>query len=480
MLGSIRKFSETIYAKILLGIIILPFIFWGMGNSIRGGNKNIVVVIDEEKYSIQEFSEFIKRTADKKVRADHIDSFLSSFIGEKLVEKEVENYGIKLSDTSLSKLIKHQKGFKKENKFSRVEYEKFLLKNNITALTFELMLSKEEKKKQLLEFIGGGIVPSKFLINLAYNKINQERSIQMINLNDVFKKELTFSQDQIKIYFENNKEKYSEVYKSLTMLELNPKKLTGNTEFNDLFFKKVDEIDDLIADGESFDNILKKFNLEKGNIFTINKNGKDLKTKTSTKLSQNLINKIFSLEEEEPSSLIEEENKYFIINLHNTEDIQKNLDESLVKKEVTNDLIKTTRMKLTSEIIDKINKNILNKKEFDQISKDKNVKITKIKLLSQNDTKILKKGIIKQIYSFAENRIIVVNDLGLEENYLIYIDKIKNVKINENSDDYQKYLNLARIKIVNDLYNTYDSYLNNKYKIEINYQALDTVKNYFN
>ena len=146
----------------------------------------------------------------------------------------------------------------------------------------------------------------------------------------------------------------------------------------------------------------------------------------------------------------------------------------------SNDLIKTTRMKLTSEIIDKINKNILNKKEFDQISKDKNVKITKIKLLSQNDTKILKKGIIKQIYSFAENRIIVVNDLGLEENYLIYIDKIKNVKINENSDDYQKYLNLARIKIVNDLYNTYDSYLNNKYKIEINYQALDTVKNYFN
>ena len=64
--------------------------------------------------------------------------------------------------------------------------------------------------------------------------------------------------------------------------------------------------------------------------------------------------------------------------------------------------------------------------------------------------------------------------------YKFNIDKIKNAKINENSNDYQKYLNLARIKIVNDLYNTYDSYLNNKYKVEINYQALDTVKNYFN
>ena len=60
MLGSIRKFSSTIYAKILLGIIIVPFVFWGMGSSIRGGNKNVVVVIDKEKYSIQEFSEYIK------------------------------------------------------------------------------------------------------------------------------------------------------------------------------------------------------------------------------------------------------------------------------------------------------------------------------------------------------------------------------------------------------------------------------------
>ena len=53
MLGSFRKFSGSIYAKILLGIIIIPFVFWGMGSSITGGRKNVVVVIDKEKYSIQ-------------------------------------------------------------------------------------------------------------------------------------------------------------------------------------------------------------------------------------------------------------------------------------------------------------------------------------------------------------------------------------------------------------------------------------------
>ena len=134
MLGSIRKFSGSIYAKILLGIIIIPFIFWGMGSSIRGGSKNIVVVIDKEKYSIQDFSEYIKRTAIKKVEANEIQDFLSNFIGEKLIEKEIEFFEIKLSDSSLKKLLKHQKDFKRDNKFSRTEYEKFLIKNNITAI----------------------------------------------------------------------------------------------------------------------------------------------------------------------------------------------------------------------------------------------------------------------------------------------------------------------------------------------------------
>ena len=212
MLGRFRKFSGSIYAKILLGIVIIPFVFWGMGGSIIGGSKNVVVVIDKEKYSIQQFSNFIQNTATKKVEAKDIDELLFSFIGEKLMEKEIEHFGIKLSDNSLSKLIKHQKQFKKNNKFSRIEYEKFLIKNNITANTFETMLLKEEKKKQLLDFVSGGVSPSNFLVNINYDKINQERDIEIINLNDAYNKQLNFSENQIKSYFENNKDKFNVIY----------------------------------------------------------------------------------------------------------------------------------------------------------------------------------------------------------------------------------------------------------------------------
>ena len=108
MLSSLRKFSGSIYAKILLGIIVIPFVFWGMGSSFTGGNKNVVVKIDNEKYSIQDFSDYIQKFAapDQKITKEQIEEFLSLFIGDILIEKEIDHHGIKISDSSLSQLIK--------------------------------------------------------------------------------------------------------------------------------------------------------------------------------------------------------------------------------------------------------------------------------------------------------------------------------------------------------------------------------------
>ena len=480
MLGSFRKFSGSIYAKILLGIIIIPFVFWGMGSSITGGSKNVVVVIDKEKYSTQHFGNFIRRTALKKVEANDIEGFLFAFISEKLIEKEIEHFGIKLSDNSLTRLIKNQEHFKRENKFSRTEYEKFLIKNNVTAINFESILSKEEKKKQLLDFIGGGVSPSKFLVNISYDKINQKRAIELISLDEVFEKQLNFSDDQVKMYFENNKDKYTKIYKSVKLLELSPKKLVDNNELNDLFFKKIDEIDDLIFGGEKLNYIIQKFNLEKPNSFTIDELGKDINSKMNKKITKDLIVKIFNIEEIEPTILIEDKDKYFIVELVKTESIQKDYRDDLIKKEILLDLGKKTKRKLISEIVDKINKNNFNKYDFDKLSKNENVNIKKISLNNLNDDKILKKEIVKQIYTFPEKKVIIVNDIGLSENFLIYIDKIKNVTIDENSEEYQKYFDLSKNQIVNELYNTYENYIQKKYKIDINYQTLDTIKNSYN
>jgi len=482
MLGPFRKFSGSIYAKILMGIIIIPFIFWGMGGNFMGGNKNVIVVIEKEKYSVQSFLNFIQRFAsyNQKIEPEKVEQFLSSFIGDNLLEKEVNHLGINLSDKSLSKLIKVQKDFKRENKFSRVEYEKFLLKNNIRATDFESNFSKIQKKKQLLNFIGGGVMPSKYFVNTTYNKINQKRDIEVINFKDVFEKKINFSENEIKSYFEKNKNKYKEIYKTVKIIELSPKKLMNSEGFNDAFFRKIDEIDYMIIEGKSVKNIAKKFNLSSDEVFMLNEMGEDINLNSIKKIPKDLSKNIFLLSDLEKISLIEKKDKYFIIEIIKTEEIQRDFNNNKVRKDILLNLGVEIKRKFISKIIAKVNKNTFTKFDFYNFSKDENVLIKKISLKNQNDDRELKKELINHIYSFPEKKVIVVNDVNFKENFLIYIDTIKNVSIEKNVDEYNKYFTLSKNQIIEELLNTYDTYIKKRYKIDVNYQALDEVKSRFN
>ena len=46
MLNSLRNFTKSFWAKILLVIIIIPFVFWGMGSVFSGGSQNTVAKIN--------------------------------------------------------------------------------------------------------------------------------------------------------------------------------------------------------------------------------------------------------------------------------------------------------------------------------------------------------------------------------------------------------------------------------------------------
>ena len=81
MLNSIRKFSKTAYAKVLMAIVILPFVLWGMGDVFRGGNINTIVDIDNKKISTQEFINHINRL-----------NFQGENLSEEIFQQELTNF----------------------------------------------------------------------------------------------------------------------------------------------------------------------------------------------------------------------------------------------------------------------------------------------------------------------------------------------------------------------------------------------------
>ena len=481
MISALRKFSSSVYAKIFLIIVAIPFIFWGMGPVFTGGNINTIVKIGNKKIQTEEFVQFVKynASADKKLDKNIINKLLMNFIGEKLIVLEIKDLNIQLSDSALSEIIKNEKIFHRNNEFSRAEYEKFLVTNSLNANTLENNILNEEKKRQLMFLIGGGVIPSNFLINKTYNQLNQSREVQLINLNEIFKKKIKVTDDEINKYYNENKKNYENIYKTIEYLEINPKNLIGQDDFSDLFFQKIDEIDNFILENKTFEFILNNFNLKSSKTITFDKYGKDKNFKKVENFSVKLINTIFNNDTGENVILLEEKDKYYIAEIEKTEKLLKKISDEVVKKDIILNLEKVAKGNLILDFIKKINLKDFNKNDFNNLASEENVLVSNVKVLNKNDTKILKKEIINQIYKFPSKKVIFASDQNLLDNYLIYIDKINNVTITKESEEYTKYTKLTEAKIKNNLFNAYDIYLRKKYEIDINYKALDTIENYF-
>ena len=63
--------------------------------------------------------------------------------------------------------------------------------------------------------------------------------------------------------------------------------------------------------------------------------------------------------------------------------------------------------------------------------------------------------------------------------YLAKIVKISDTDISKNSQNFINYQKQTSAKMIENIYNSYDLFLNNKYKVKINEKTVERVRNYF-
>ena len=286
MLTSIKKATSSFFTKVLIGLIILPFVFWGMGDVFRTGNQNVLVNIDAEKIGVQNFVNYLSQlnlTDEQRKnlsKTDLLDRILSDYIGKKIIAMEIETGGVKLSNSSLKEIITSDETFKKDNQFSRTEYEKFLLENRMSPTMFEQNISEQEKKRQLLTYLSEGINLPNFLINKEFQNENQNKTIQYLELDDLYKNK-KFTDEEIKKIYDENKQFLVREFKKINFVELLPSNLTGQPEYNEAYFKRIDEIENGILDGKKVNDFTQEFNLS---LKTINETDRNKKNNRDSNL----------------------------------------------------------------------------------------------------------------------------------------------------------------------------------------------------
>ena len=159
-----------------------------MGDVFSGGSQNVVAKIDSEKVSTRDFVNYLRvldlNDQERKnlSKTDLIERILADYIGKRVLILELSDLNVTISDLTLKDLIINDKTFFKNDKFSRTEYEKFLVTNNLSAPLFENNIAEQEKKRQLLSYLSEGIEIPNLLVQYEFNKENQTKKIDYINL----------------------------------------------------------------------------------------------------------------------------------------------------------------------------------------------------------------------------------------------------------------------------------------------------------
>ncbi len=471
MISSFRNFAKTKFAGLLVFIMIIPFVFWGMGSMFNSGNTNTIAKINKTNISTQEFIDYLNRsgipqeTIRKNLDNNIIEELLSGLVSKTLLNLEVKDFNILFSEKTLLRKIKKNKNFLDENGiFQRVKYEKFLLQNNQTAPQFEQRLKNRELQKNLFDYIGAGTVSPEFLVNKLFEEENKKLEIEFINLKNFYKKKENITNQDLQTFLLDNKEQLKVEFIDFNYAIINPKNLTGADEFNQSFFDKIDKIEIDISNEVPFDTIISNLNITSIDV-------KDFKLSNDKK---EIEKRIFGLRNNN-FDIFENNNDYVIYQIKNIAQKEPNLNNDETKNEIIELVYQKNKFDFNRDILDKINN-----KEFDYIQflKMGQNNVETIQLNSIKDNNKFKIEAIKILYSQPINSFTLIND---DENniYLAKVKKYLEVLNTINESKLNEYQNKQNSNSKNNLLKSYDLLLNEKYNVNLNKKTIERVKNFF-
>ena len=484
MTTSIVKLSKSFFLKILVGIIILPFVFWGMGDVFRGGNQNVIATIEAEKISTQEFMNYIRQINlnEKQIKnipnTDLIEKILSQYIGIKVMALEIEKIGIVLSDNALRNIIKNDKLFFKDNKFSRTEYEKFLIKSSITAPQFEANIVEQEKRRQFLSSLAGGIVIPEILITQEFRKENQIKTIQYIDLEKYHAKNKP-TPGSIQELYERNKKIFVLEFKSIQYAAITPELISGSAAYNESFFKKLDIIENKTLDGQSFEETTKTNNLKIVEIDKINAKKEDQNKNKINGLSDALFKKIYYIKTTRAPEVINIDGKYYLAEIKDIEKKNKPITDSEVLEALKAQLNFKDKIEKNTSIAKEIGLGAYDGENLKKFANDNSLEIKDYKLSSLKQNDIFNEALVKRIFSIKDGETNLLTNSTLTKTFIILTKNTKYKNLNKTGNDFERYEAKARLNLINKIYKSYDESVNQKYEVELNQKTIDRVKNSF-
>jgi peptidyl-prolyl cis-trans isomerase D len=190
MLKVMRKHAKYFY--VLFFIVILSFLFWGIGTVDKTGGRGVLAEVGKYKITVEDYwksydnvyrfyREIYRDKFDEEMekKLNLKEKVLDSMIQEKVLLIAAKEAGIKVSDEELHEAITHEPAFMRNGVFNKETYLNRLRLNRIAVEEYENSKRQEltlNKMRHLVELSVD--VPE---INADLQKLsNDEKSMKML------------------------------------------------------------------------------------------------------------------------------------------------------------------------------------------------------------------------------------------------------------------------------------------------------------
>jgi len=172
MFEFLRKGATSIFGKIFLAVIVIVFVFWGIG-TFTGDRSQVVAEISGEKITAKEFSEYYNYqllqlklafgeisqeiTRDQKFK----EEVLFDLMRKRLLRKYAENLGLSVSEKEVEMYLVQIPAFQDRGAFNPAKYQTFLREVGITPKFFEELLKQDLLEQKLSSLLNSALFTTK-------------------------------------------------------------------------------------------------------------------------------------------------------------------------------------------------------------------------------------------------------------------------------------------------------------------------------
>ena len=241
MLNALRQSSGSWVVKIFLGLLVLSFAAWGIGDIFRLQPDAAVVTVGDTTVSGNEFLNDFNRQVRRMQRSlgpafdaqqarqlGMVDQVIQQTVTRALYDQEVAELELTMSDSDIVAWIKRSSAFKNSfGQFDRLRFEQVIAENGFSEQGYITASRRDLSRDQLFSSVMGGTRSPDAMVKVFYQFQEETRLFEVLSLPYDKVVDISAPTDgDLNAYHEANKEQFrAPEVRALSYLTLRPEHL---------------------------------------------------------------------------------------------------------------------------------------------------------------------------------------------------------------------------------------------------------------